>query len=158
MPKARCSILSVALASSAALMLLPGAGQAAGRTQTLRFFDKPVSTKLIRADGTVVKRAPLPEPQPGDVLEVNSLDYRGDHAHHAKRFTASSHLRCTFGTAAPTCESHFAIGGSMLIFTGNPGTVTNGTGNYEGATGRVVSAKEIGNTNNTDIVAEVHLR
>ena len=35
----------------------------------------------------------------------------------------------------------------MLIFTGNPGTVTNGTGMYSGATGQFVSAKEIRNTN-----------
>jgi hypothetical protein len=158
MPKARRSILSAALASSAALMLLPVTGQAAGHTQTLRFFDKVVSMKLIRADGTVLKQAPFPEAQPGDVLEVNSLDYRGNHAHHARRSTASSHLRCTFGTGAPSCESHFATGGSMLIFTGNPGTVTNGTGIYQGATGRVVSAKQIRNTGNTDIVAKIHLR
>src|SRR3954451_22200271 len=158
MPKARRSIVPVALASTAALMLMPGAGQASGRTQTLRFFDEAVSMKLIRVDGTVVKRAPFPEAQPGDVLEINSLDYRGNHAHHARRFTGSSHLRCTFGTGAPSCESHFAIGGSMLIFTGNPGTVTTGPGIYQAAPGRVVSAKKIGHTNNTDIVAKIHLR
>jgi hypothetical protein len=158
MPKARRSIFPVALVSSAALMLLPAVGQAAGHTQTLRFFDKAVSMKVTHADGTVVTRGPFPEPQPGDVLEVNSLDYPGTHAHHARRYTATSHLRCTFGTGEPTCESHFAIGGSMLIFSGNPGIVTNGTGIYQGATGRVVSAKEIGNTNNTDIVAKIHLR
>jgi hypothetical protein len=157
MPKARRSILLVALVSSTALMFLPGVGQAAGRTQTLRVFDKAVSMKLIHPDGTVVKRAPFPEPQPGDVLEVNSLDYRGDHAHHSKRFVASSHLRCVFGTGAPSCESQVALGNSLLIFTGNPGIVTDGTGIYQGATGRVVSAKEIG-TNNTDIVARIHLR
>jgi hypothetical protein len=158
MPKARRSILPVALASTAALMLVPGAGQAAGHTQTLRFFDKPVSMKVIHADGTVVTRAPFPEPQPGDVLEVDSLDYRGNHTRHASRFTASTHLRCVFGAAEPSCESHVALGGSMLIFTGNPGTVTNGTGIYQGATGRVVSAKEIRNTNNTDVVAKIHIR
>jgi hypothetical protein len=156
--KPRRSILAVALASSAALMLLPVAGQAAGPTQTLRFFDKAVSITLTRADGAVVKRPPYPEAQPGDVLEVNSLDYRGNHAHHARHFTGSSHLRCIFGTGAPSCESHFAIGGSMLVFTGSPGTVTDGTGIYQDATGRVVSAREIPNTDNTDIVAKLHLR
>jgi hypothetical protein len=158
MPKPRRSILSVALASTAAVMLLPVAGQAADRTQTLRFFDKTVSMKLTRADGTVVKRAPFPDAQPGDVLDVNSLDYRGNHVHHARRFAGSSHLRCVFGTGAPSCESHFAIGGSMLVLSGNPGTVTNGTGIYQGATGRVVSAREIRNTDGTDIVARIHLR
>ena len=158
MPKARRSILPVALATSAALMLLPGAGQAAGRTQTLRVFDKAISMKLTHADGTVITRAPFPEPQPGDVLEVNSLDYRGNHAHHSKRFVASSHLRCVFSTGAPSCESQVALGNSLLMFTGNPGTLSNGTGIYEGATGRVISSKEIGNTNNSDIVVRIHLR
>jgi len=158
MPKARLSILSALLASSAALMLVPGVAHAAGHTQTLRVFDKAVSMKLIHADGTVVTRAPFPEAQPGDVLEMNSLDYSGDHAHHSKRFVASSHLRCVFGTGAPTCESQVAIGNSLLIFTGNPGTVTDGTGIYQGASGRVVSAKQVGDTNNTDIVARIRLR
>ena len=78
---ARLPVASLA----SALVLWPGAGQAASRTQTLRFFDKPVSIKLTHADGTVVDHAPYPEAQPGDTLDVNSLDYRGDHAHHAKR-------------------------------------------------------------------------
>ena len=66
------------------------------------------------------------------MLDVYSLDYPGNHAHHAKRWTASTHRRCAFGTGEPTCESHVAIGGSMLIFTGNPGTLTSGTGPTRG--------------------------
>ena len=153
---------SLALAFAAlatALVLWPGAGQAASRTQTLRFFDKPVSIKLTHADGTVVDHAPYPEAQPGDTLDVNSLDYRGDHAHHAKQFAGSGHLRCVFTTGAPTCESHVAVGGSLLVFTGNPGTLTNGTGIYEGATCRVISSKEVAGQNDaSDIVARIHLR
>jgi hypothetical protein len=149
---------SAALAAACALMLWPGAGQAASHTQTLRFFDKPVSIKVIKADGTVITHAPFPEPGPGDTLEVNSLDYAGNHAHHAKRPTGSAHLRCIFGTGEPDCESHTAIGGSMLIFTGNPGKLTNGTGIYQGATGRVVSAKQVPGTDNaTDVVAKIKL-
>ena len=60
--------------------------------------------------------------------------------------------------AAPTCESHVAIGGSLLVFTGDPGTLTNGTGIYEGATGRVISSKEVaGQDDASDIVARIHL-
>jgi hypothetical protein len=140
-------------------MLLPGAGQAASRTQTLRFFDKPVSTKLTHPDGTVVAN-PRSQPQPGDILDVDSLDYRGNHARHSKQFTGSTHLRCTFAAGGPpTCESHVAIGNSLLVFTGNPGTLTNGTGIYQGATGRVVSSKEVrGVDNASDVVAKIHLR
>ena len=153
----RSLALAVAALASA-LVLWPGAGQAASRTQTLRFFDKPVSIKLTHADGTVVDHAPYPDAQPGDRLDVNSLDYRGDHAHHAKQFTGSGHLRCVFTTAPATCESHVAIGGSLLVFTGDPGTLTNGTGIYEGATGRVISSKEVaGQDNASDIVLRIQL-
>jgi hypothetical protein len=147
-----------ALAAVCAVALWPGASNAASRTQTLRFFDKPVSIKLTHPDGTVVDHAPYPDPAPGDTLDVNSLDYKGNHTHHAKRPIGSAHLRCVFGTGEPTCESHTAIGGSMLIFSGNPGTLTNGTGIYQGATGRVISAKEVpGSDNATDVVAKIQL-
>jgi hypothetical protein len=61
-----------------------------------------------------------------------------------------------FGNGEPTCESHVAIGGSMLVFTGNPGKVTNGTGIYQGATGRVVHVKELAD-DASDVVAKIRL-
>ena len=149
------AVLAVFCACSAAL--IPALGDAATRTQTLRFYDKPVSIRLTHADGTIA-RGPQP-PVPGDTLDVYSLDYRGNHAHHSRRFVASTHLRCTFGTGAPACESHVAIGGSMLIFTGNPGKVSGGTGIYRRATGRVISSKEVaGQDNASDVVARIRLR
>ena len=61
--------------------------------------------------------------------------------------------------APPTCESHVAIGGSQLVFTGNPGTLTNGTGIYLGATGRVISSTEVpGPDDASDIVVRIQLR
>jgi hypothetical protein len=152
----RLSISLALVAAAAAALTMPGLGNAAGRTQTLRFFDKPRSITLTHPDGTVVSRPTAP-PQPGDVLDVYSLDFRGTHRHHEKRWTGSAHLRCVFGTGEPACESHVAIGGSMLIFKGNPGTVTGGTGIYRGATGRVVSATEVGD-DASDVVARVRLR
>ena len=75
---------------------VPGrSGQAASRTQTLRFFDKPVSITLTHPGGTVVAHAPYPEPRPGDTMDVDSLAYAGTHHHHDKRWIGSSHLRCT---------------------------------------------------------------
>ena len=147
-------------AAMCAAALVPGSAQAASRSQTLRFFDKPVSITLTHADGTVVDRAPLPEAKPGDTLDVNSLVFRGDHAHHARSFTGSGHLRCVFAaTGPPACESHVAIGGSLLIFRGTPGTLTNGTGIYQGATGRVISSKPVrGQDNASDVVARITLR
>jgi hypothetical protein len=152
----RFSLLLPLAALTIAALMAPEPGSAAGRTQTLRFFDQPVSMTLTRSDGTVVANPTAP-PAPGDVLDVYSLDFRGTHRHHAKRWMGSSHLRCVFGTGEPACESHVAIGGSMLIFKGNPGTVTGGTGLYRGATGRIVSAKEVGD-NATDVVAKIRLR
>jgi hypothetical protein len=140
------------------VLLVASAGAATTRTQTLRFFDKSVAVTLTHADGTVVARAPYPKPKPGDTLDVISVDYAGNHAQHAKKWTASTHLRCQFRSGPPSCESHVAVGDSMLVFAGNPGTVTMGTGIYLGATGRVISNKEVpGLSDASDIVAKVTL-
>ena len=117
----RSIVISLAAAAACVLALLPSAGaQAGGRTQTLRFFDKPVSITLTRPSGVVVDRPPYPQAKP--VLDVNSIAYVGTHASHAKKWTASSHLQCTFrASGPPSCVSHIAIGGSQLVFSGNPG-------------------------------------
>jgi hypothetical protein len=155
----RMIVLFLAVSAASAFLLWPAGGGAASRTQTLRFYDQPVSIKLTRADGTVVARPPYPEARPGDTLDVSSLEYAGNHARHAKRWTASAHLRCVFRSGPPTCESHVAIGGSLLVFTGNPGTLTHGTGIYLGATGRVISNTEVpGTDDGSDIVAKIRLR
>ena len=151
------SVTALAAAAAAvAIAAAPSGSQAASSTQTLRFYDKQASIKLTHADGTEAK-PPFGDPKPGDVLEINSLDYPGTHAKHAKHWTASTHLVCRFGTGEPDCVSHVAIGGSMLVFSGNPGTVTNGTGVYQGATGRVLSSKDVAGTDNSDVVARIHL-
>jgi hypothetical protein len=152
----RRPVLVVAACAAGVAVLLPSTGQASGRTQTLRVYDKPVSTTLTHADGTVVAHAPYPEPKAGDTLDVDSLDYAGNHVHHARRWLGSTHLRCVFGDGPPACESHVAIGGSMLVFTGSPGKVTNGTGIYQGAKGRVTSSKEVGN-DASDVDARIRL-
>jgi hypothetical protein len=149
--------LGAVAAGLCALALWPGAGQAAGKTETLRIFDKPVSMTLTHADGTIVRQGPFPEPKAGDVLDVYALDFAGDHRRHEKRASMSEHLRCTFGSAGPPdCESHVAVGGSLLIFRGDK--LVAGTGRYAHATGRVISNKTISEQSNTsDIVARIHL-
>jgi len=149
--------LALLAALLAALAVSP-AGAAGGRkTQTLHVFSKDVSFTMTTADGTVIRKPPFPDAKPGDVLDVDSLDFVGNHRHHAKRWSMSQHLRCVFGTGEPNCESQIAIGGSLLIFGGNPGTVIDGTGRYQGATGRVLSNKTIDEKSNTsDIVARIH--
>jgi Domain of unknown function (DUF4440) len=151
----RPPIVGATAAAVCALALSPVAGYAAGTTQTLRFFDVPESTTLTQADGTVVSRPPLPEPKAGDVLDVYSVEYAGNHRHHASRSTASVHQHCAFSTAAePDCEVHVALGGSLLVFRGD--TLTNGTGRYQRATGRVLTNQEV--AGGSDIVAKIRLR
>ena len=146
----------VAAATLCALAFWPGAGQAARKTETLRFFSKDVSQTVTTADGSVIRKSPYPEPKQGDILEINSLDYVGNHRKHAKRWSASHHLRCVFSTGEPDCLTHVAVGGSLLIFSGYPGTLVNGTGRYQGATGRVLSNDEA--PGGSDVVARIHLR
>jgi hypothetical protein len=150
----------VAIAATVAALLCaaalwPSAGEAAGRTHTIKAFSKIVALSVTKPDGTVITTPTEEDPQPGDVLDVYSLDFRGNHKHHAKRFFGSEHLRCVFGTGAPDCVSHTAIGSSLLIFSGNPAKLIAGTGRFQGATGRVISNKEVPGGN--DIVAKIKL-
>jgi hypothetical protein len=142
-------------AVSTVLALVPAAAQAAGKTRTLRFYDKAQALTVTHPDGTVVDRPPYPEMAPGDVLDVYSLDFAGTRKHHAKRWTGSNHLHCLFGAGEPDCQSHVAFGSSMMVFDGNPGTLVAGTGRFAGATGRVVTSKEV--PGGADVVAKIRL-
>jgi hypothetical protein len=137
--------------SIAAVALLGAAAPA--QAETLRFFTQTESITLTRADGTVVDRPPFPEPEAGDVLDVFALDFAGNHRKHEARPSASEHVRCTFSAAGPPdCWSHVAIGGSLLVFHGQE--LVAGTNRFRGATGRVVSSKEV--EGGTDVVVRVN--
>lgn len=152
-----------ALATAVAIPSLTGAKAPAGSdasaaaasgAQILRIFDKPTVTTLTTPNGKVTSRPPYPQPKSGDVLNVYSLDYVGNHLHHAAHWSLSTHLRCTFAQGPPVCESDLATGGSLLVFDGNK--LVGATGRYAGATGRVLSSKQLpGNGNESDIVARI---
>jgi hypothetical protein len=148
--------LIVAAVAACTIAIWSPAGQAASKIETLRFHVQDASKVLTHPDGSVVRRPPFPEPEAGDVLVINSLDYKGDSRHHAASWTASQTRRCAFTDGAPDCSMTVAIGGSLLAFHGTPGTLVNGTGRYEGATGRVISVKDTGA--GADVVARVKLR
>jgi hypothetical protein len=94
------------------------------------------------------------EPQAGDVFEIDSLDYVGNHKKHAKRATMSDYLRCTFqADLEPDCYGYTAIGGSLLRFHGVD--LIGGTGRYHGATGKVITNKEV--PGGSDFVVKVKL-
>jgi hypothetical protein len=146
----RIRILVVAAAALlCAAALWPAAGHAAGRHLTIKAFSKVTSVTLTAPDGTVVDR----EPQPGDTLDVFALDFRGNHKHHAKRYFASEHLQCVFGSGEPDCVSHVAMRNSLMVWDGSK--LLAGTGRFAGATGRIVSNQEV--PGGSDIVAKVKL-
>jgi hypothetical protein len=131
-------------AAMAALLLLvvlsPSSGQAAGKTETLKFFSKPVSFIYTAADGTVTHGPPSGAPQAGDAFEIDSLDYAGTHKKHSKRPTASDYLHCAFnGSTEPDCHGYAAIGNSLLRFHGMK--IIGAIGRWK--SGKVVSNKEV---------------
>jgi len=148
--RTRLAALAVAVTAAVAL---PASAQA--KKQTLRVFDRPDKLTLTHADGTVVAHPPFPAAQPGDRLDVYSSVFAGNHSHHAKKASGSTHVVCTFSTGPEpdNCISHVAFGGSMLIFSGDPGTVIGGTGRYLHATGRVISNQEV--EGGSDVVAKI---
>jgi hypothetical protein len=140
---------------TAALVLIPAAS-ASAKTETLRFFSKVDKVTLTHADGTVDDN-PTGPPVAGDRIDVFSSDFAGDHTKHAKKSTASEHVVCTFGSSPePECIAHVALGGSLLIFNGN--TLIGGSGKYLNATGKVISNKTVGDSNDSDIVAKIKVR
>ncbi|HEY8583495.1 MAG TPA: hypothetical protein VIL49_11130, partial [Capillimicrobium sp.] len=107
-------------------------------------YEKTRTMQLTQADGTVHRTVPLPEPQAGDTLDVVFDVHAGDHREHGRKRIGSDHLRCTFVAAGPPdCISHATLGSSMLVVAGQPARIVLGTGRYVGATGRVVSVKEV---------------
>jgi hypothetical protein len=98
-------------------------------------------------------------PVKGDRLDDTDLDYVGDAAHHAKRWTASDHLSCTFTATAAICDAEVAVGGSLLLgtdvrvqFSAGPTVVklNGGTGAFKGARG-TVTVVSVGNNANLTV-------
>ncbi|MDA0169452.1 hypothetical protein OJ998_10175 [Solirubrobacter taibaiensis] len=145
------------LIAALAILVLAPTASASAKTETLRFYSKVDKATLIKADGTEVPPGPDPAAA-GDRLEILASDFAGTFKKHAKKATASEHVVCTFTTAPePDCIAHVAIGGSMLIFKGFPGTLIGGSGKYLGATGKVISNKTIPGTNDSEVVARIKL-
>jgi hypothetical protein len=147
----RTHIRTLALALVASLALAPAAFGAKRTTETIRAFSQPVSFTYTSVDGTVTQGPPAGEPQPGDVFEIDSLDYVGNHRKHAKRPTMSDYLRCTFmADGTPDCFGYVAIGGSLLRFHG-----FDIIGGYHGATRKSIKNEEV--PGGSDFVVRVRL-
>ena len=151
----RTRLLSLAIVLTASLAVAPAAFAGKRKTETIRAFSKPVSFVYTSVDGTVTQGPPDGPPQAGDVFEVSSLGFVGDHKKHARKATMSDYLRCTFTEALePDCFGYTAIGGSLLRFHGFD--IIGGTGRYHGATGKAVKHEEV--PGGSDFVVKVKLR
>lgn len=135
------TLIGVAVAALLLIVALsPPAGQAAGKTETLKFFSKPVSVTYTAADGTVSHRLPAGPAEAGAVFEIDSLDYAGTHKKHSKRPQGSDYLRCEFKSIPePDCHGYAAIGGSLLRFRGMD--VIGVVGRWK--SGKLLSIKEV---------------
>ena len=149
------AVIALAVAASlGALAVWTQSGQATpnAKAKTLRVFSTPASFTFTTADGKVTDAPPAGEPQDGDVLEVASLGFMGDHRRHAERSTVSDYVRCEFTAGKPACEGYAAVGGSLLRFRDM--TVIGGAGRFLGATGKVVTTEVAGGS---DIVVRLRL-
>ena len=149
------TLIGVAVAALLCVVTLsPPAGQAAGKTETLRLFSKPVSFIYTAADGTVTQGPPAHPPRAGDVFEIDSLDYAGTHRKHSKRPKGSDYLRCEFdGSPEPDCRGYAAIGGSLLRFRGME--LVGAIGRWK--SGKLLSIKEV-EGGGSDIVLKLRRR
>jgi hypothetical protein len=152
-----------AAASIAACTAIAGVGATAVAAKTVKrhfvtmhFFSKRAYTRISDASGRQLSSNFVPAG--GDRVSWASIDYSGDHNHHAKKATASDESVCTImSSSGALCDSIFAIGGSMIIaddfvlrlpskkLTTNTIKITGGTGRYQGARG-TISATAVGNS------------
>lgn len=156
----------IAPLASAVLALAVVVPTASARTVTLHYFSKQTSSTFVTPQGKPL--GPSSAPAVGDINDNTDLDYVGNHKHHAKRSTASDHLRCTItgltgNSATATCDAQIAIGGSMLLANHTQLTfsessapvvvsINGGTGIYRHAHGTVTSTS-VGN--NSDLTIKV---
>jgi hypothetical protein len=119
---------------------------ASAQTQTLSFYEVNGPTSFYNAAGKVLHlNPPSTVPKVGDTFDETDRLYAGTSTSHAKKWTGSDHLRCTFEPSAKgQCSLQVAVGGSMLIensfvvnFKSNSWNLklTEGTGRFAGMHG-----------------------
>jgi hypothetical protein len=140
-----------------------GTSGAASSTIVLHYYQTQTLLRFLNASNVVIQGYP---PLGGHVIE-DDVDYVGDKAHHAKKWTVSDHLYCTVVTApaTATCFTVFVTGGSMMYMdnitaslssSSSPAIpVDGGTGKFAGYTGSTLITG-IGNTNNSNVVITLH--
>ena len=153
-------LAGVALASAA---LLAPIAEAKPKEHTLRFYSVVDRAGFYNSAGKPIDvNPPSTLPSAGDVFDEVDSDFVGREKHHARKATASDHLRCTFtGANAATCELQIAVDGSMLIVNKFGFTLSNyqvlklseGTGAFAGDHG-TIAITDLAN-NNANLVIKV---
>lgn len=141
-PRLTGLLATVGIFVIAAIAAPPGA-PGHTKTELLRIFSKPQNFTYTTADGKVSHHLPAGQPHVGDVLEVDSLDFKGTHKRHSKRPIGSDYTRCAFvvENQDPDCFGYGALGGSILRVHNS--RIVGGTGQYEGVTGTVPKNDEV---------------
>lgn len=153
----------VAAVIAGAVSLALATAPASARTLKLHFFEKTTSFKVLAPDGKPFTGNGSGPPPAGAHFDSTSDLYLGNHKHHAKRFSASSHIACTTtGPGVARCDGQIAIGGSMLLvnnvilnFAQNGPlriTLSAGTGIYKHVHGNTVSTDVSKDSHDSDDV------
>lgn len=135
------------LAVLAAVAGAIGASAVGAKThQKLRFYQVSGSTQFHNAAGKPINiNPPATLPTAGDDFDEIDTLYVGTEKSHAKQWSATDHITCTFSNSSTgTCDLQIADGGSMLVFNqfvlhfqDNSAVVrlSEGTGQFTGAHG-----------------------
>lgn len=148
------------LAAAGGAIAAPAAGAKTG--QKLSFYQVSGPAHFHNAAGEPINiNPPATLPTAGDSFDEIDTLYVGTAKSHAKQWSATDHITCTFSNSSTgTCDLQIAIGGSMLLFNqfvlhfqDNSAVVrlNEGTGQFKGAHG-ALSIVDLANGNSTFVV------
>lgn len=145
-------------AGALAVAVFTTAPAGAAKHVRLKFFSQSESVSLTDPSGNPLTNR---GPAAGDRLVATDRNFVGNHKRHAKGYTSTDHLTCTFTSEnAAVCDGQFTIGSSMLLADRVPVNlsedgltlpVSGGTGRFKGVKGTTVS-KSIAGSDDSDVV------
>ncbi len=152
---------AIAVAAAFGAVAVPAAS---AKAQTLHVYQVSGPTQFFNAAGKKIHlNPPATLPVRGDSFDETDVDYIGSYKSHARKWSGTDHLACTFTSSdAGVCNAQFAVDGSLLIFNNfalplNTNHVvlklSEGTGTFAGAHG-TLSIVNLPN-GNSNLVARV---
>jgi hypothetical protein len=157
--RSMAAVVATAAFAGAAVAAMPAS---AAKTIQLKFFSQAESVSLTDASGNPLAGR---DPAAGDKLVATDRNFAGNHRRHARRYSSTDHLSCTFtGPAVAVCDGQIAVGASLLLAEhvtvnlaedGLTIPISGGTGRFHGMHGTTVS-KSIAGSDDTDLVIKLH--